>query len=96
MGKLKIGDRVRIVGIPGEGIEGYYIHRDTKWVFKKLIERRRSLRISRIVDGFPWFSCKFFRRGRWEYHSIGLFPGEEYCWVKVKKRKKCKAATAVK
>src|SRR5262249_11493146 len=43
---VRVGDRIRIIGIPGDGVPGYYLHRDTKRVFKKLIGRGRSVRIA--------------------------------------------------
>src|SRR5205823_4306232 len=44
-GDLRIGDKIRIVGVPGEGIPDYTIHRDTIRVYKKLIDRKRPVRI---------------------------------------------------
>ncbi len=65
---LRIGDRIRIVGIPGEGVPGYYMHSDTRRAYKKFIARGRSVRISFIrEDGYPWFDFRLRRKdGRWE------------------------------
>jgi hypothetical protein len=73
--QLRVGDRVRLTSIPAEFLrEGYYIHRDTIRVYKKLLARRRPLRVS-VVDeyGSPWIECRFRRKnGRWEYHSLSI------------------------
>ena len=58
--KLTIGDRIRLKGVPGDGIPGYCIHRDTVRVYKKLIARGRSVRIY-TIDGDSvnlWFACR--------------------------------------
>lgn len=87
---LKIGDRIRIIAVPGEGVPNYYIHKDTVKVFKKLIERKRSVRVFEIDEyGQPWYKCQFRRKnGKWEYHWISVGFGEESSWVLVKPRKK--------
>jgi hypothetical protein len=60
--------------MPGKGVPGYYIHRDTKRVFKKLIARRRSVRIARIdKNGTPWYDFRFcMQNQRWEWHSLAV------------------------
>jgi hypothetical protein len=56
--QLRVGDRVMITGVPGEGVANYYIHRDTVRVFKKLIARKCPVRIRRIDEyGTPWYLC---------------------------------------
>lgn len=95
MGFLKENDRIRIVKMPGKDDPNYYIHKDTKWVFKKLLERGRSLRINYIDEDGAWFSCRFKYRGKWRHDYVCVYPHEDI-WVKVKKRKSCKTATAVK
>lgn len=89
MGKLKENDRVRIVKMPGEGDPSYYMHKDTKWVFKKLLARGRSVRIAYVDkdEGSYWFSCQFLRRGKIERHYVCLWFNEDI-WVKVEKRVK--------
>jgi hypothetical protein len=85
--ELKIGDRIRISAIPGEGQPNYYLHRDTRRVFKKLIARGRSVRICEIhEDGAPWYHCRFrMKNGRYEYHWLGVYDHEDN-WVLVKPR----------
>lgn len=87
--RLKVGDRIRIIDVPGKGIPGYYLHSDTRRVFKKLIVRNRSLRIYQIDEyGCAWYACRFMRKnGRWEHHFLAIYD-EEDNWVKVKPSKK--------
>ena len=86
--KLKIGDRIRIIGIPGEGVPGYCMHRDTRQAYKKLIARRRSVVISEIQWGLPWYSFRFrMKNGKWEYHSM-VVAEDDNNWVLVKPRRK--------
>jgi hypothetical protein len=86
--KLRVGDRIRIVGIPGEGDPDYCILPETVRVYKKLIERRRPVRIYRLDEyGQPWFTCKFKRRnGTWEWHSLAVFR-EDDNWIRIEKRR---------
>ncbi len=81
--KLKVGDRVRIVAVPEKNTPNCTIR-----VFKRLMDRKGSVRISRVEKGVPWFDCKFLKWGRWEYHSLALLPGEEHLWKKVNARKR--------
>jgi len=85
--ELNVGDRVRIVSIPGEGIPGYILMPETRRVFKRLIARRRPVRIARIDEyGSPWYDCRFRnRKGRVEYHSLSIMENETN-WVPVKSR----------
>ena len=72
---LKISDRIRLVEIPSEFFRpGYYIHRDTLRVYKKLLARGRPLRIYNIDEwGLPWVAFRFRRKnGRWEYHWLAV------------------------
>jgi hypothetical protein len=84
--ELRVGDRIRVVRMPsGVDAPGYIFHRDTRRLYKRLIERRRSLRICRIDDwGLPWIRCQFKRKdGRWEYHSLAV---NDDSWVLVQRR----------
>ncbi len=82
---LRVGDRIRIIGVPGTGIAGYYIHPDTTRAYRKLIARGRSLRICEIdQDGRPWFAFRFkLSNGTWEYHRMQILPDDDN-WVRVK------------
>lgn len=75
--------------MPGEGVSNYYLHSDTKYVFKKLIVRRRAVRIARIDEyGSPWYTCRFrMKNGRWEYHYLAICDFDNN-WVRVKPRYK--------
>lgn len=81
---LKTGDRIRIVGIPGEGIPGYYLHADTRRVYKKLVARKRPVRICEVDEyGVPWFQCRFKRKNNtWEHHRLAVYEGETN-WNKI-------------
>jgi hypothetical protein len=86
---LKVGDWIWIVGIPGEGVPGYHLHRDTERVFMKLIARGRPVRIARIDEyGSPWYRCRFRTRdGRWEWHDLAVCDLDNN-WVRVRPRHK--------
>jgi hypothetical protein len=88
-GELKVGDRVRIVGIPGVGVTNYHLHRDTKRAYKVLIERGRPVRIWQIDhEGLPWFRFRIKQKdGTWEHHFMCIAPGDDN-WVKVKRQRK--------
>ena len=80
--KLKVGDRVRIVRLPPAWDDPKYIvPRQTRAVFRRLIERRRPLRVYEVDHrGEAWVRCRFRNaRGRIEYHSVTL---DEGCWVR--------------
>ncbi|HKQ50470.1 MAG TPA: hypothetical protein VJZ71_20530 [Phycisphaerae bacterium] len=46
--KLKVGDKIELIAVPGEGIPDYYIHPSTVRVYKKIIARNRPVRIGWI------------------------------------------------
>jgi hypothetical protein len=87
--KLKIGDKIRIIRVPGEGIPNYYIHRDTVRVYKKIIARRQPVRINRIDEyGSRWFSCRFkMQNGTWEWNYLAVYEDDNN-WVIVKRKSK--------
>lgn len=87
--ELRVGDRIRIVDVPGRGIPNYTIHPETVRVYKMLVNRKRSVRICWIDEyGEPWYECRFRRRnGRLEFHSL-VVMSEDTNWVPVKKRKR--------
>lgn len=87
---LGIGDRIKIIKMPGEGVPGYYLDPDTKRVFKKLIARGRSLRIARIDEyGTPWYACRFrMNSGRWEWHDLAVSElDDNWVWVTTRREK---------
>jgi hypothetical protein len=87
--KLKVGDRIRILSVPGEGVPDYVIQKDTVRAYKKLIARGRSVRIKWIDEnGQPWYEFRFKRKnGRWEYHAMAIMSGDDN-WIRVMPRKK--------
>jgi hypothetical protein len=87
--ELKVGDRIRITGVPGVGIPGYYIHRDTVRAYKKLIARGRSVRIFKIDKyGSPWYAFRFrLKSGKWEYHWLAVYDTDTN-WIVVKRRQR--------
>jgi hypothetical protein len=88
---LRIGDRIRFVSMPTEFARpGYFVHRDTLRVYRRLIERRRPVRIAYFGDWgdqkVPWIRCQFCRKdGRIEYHSLMI---NHDGWVRVRPRAK--------
>jgi len=88
---LRVGDRIRIIGLPGASVPGYYLHPGTRRVFKKLIARKSSVRVARIDEyGSPWYTCRFrMNDGGWESHDLAVCEGDDN-WVKVPSRRKKK------
>lgn len=89
MDKLRIGDRIRILSVPGAEIPNYVLLPETRSAYRKLISRGRSLRICEIDQyGQPWFQFRFRRKdGTWEHHSMCVTPDDDN-WVLVKHRGK--------
>src|SRR5262249_6145299 len=89
IGKLTVGDRIRIIGVPGVGIPDYTIQPETKRAYRKLLSRSTSLRICEIDEsGQPWFRFRFKRKdGTWEHHSMCIMADDDN-WVQVKHRRK--------
>jgi hypothetical protein len=87
-GDLKVGDRIRIIELPGRGVPGYYLHPETERAYKKLIARNRSVRIADIDEyGLPWYHFGLRRKnGRWVWHSMNVCDGDDN-WVLVKRRR---------
>ena len=86
--ELRVGDRIRIVGIPGKGDPNYFILPETKRVYKMLMARKRSVRIFEIDEyGSPWYMCKFKKAdGTWDWHYLGVFDGDDN-WIPVIQRR---------
>lgn len=75
--ELKTGDRIRLAEMPPEFARpGYYLHPETRLVYRKLLAQRRPLRICEVDEnGRPWIHCRFWRRNRWEYHWLMIDHG---------------------
>jgi hypothetical protein len=73
--KLRVGDRLGFVNRPTVFTHpGYFVHRDTLRVCRRLIERRHPLRVVYLDDWkLPWIRCQFRRKdGRIDYHSLAI------------------------
>jgi hypothetical protein len=72
--ELRVGDRIRIVRLPGEDLLGYTLHLETKDLYERLIAMRKVLRIYEIdKDGLPWIKCRVKADGGgWEYHYLAV------------------------
>jgi hypothetical protein len=84
--ELKVGDRIRIVRLPTDWTRpGYYVHRDTRSAYKKLIARRRPVRVCEIdAWGLPFVRFRFRRKdSTWEHHWLAV---NDDSWVRVKHR----------
>ncbi len=84
--ELRVGDRIRIVGMPWDAdAPGYFFASETRRLFKKLIARGRPLRVFEIDEyGLQWVACRFHRRdGSWEHHRLAV---NDDSWVRVKSR----------
>jgi hypothetical protein len=71
---LLVGDRIRIVRIPGADVQGYYLHEDTRRLYERLIAKRTALRVYKIdKEGLPWIRCRFKNEaGECEYHFLAV------------------------
>lgn len=86
--ELKIGDKVRITGIPSCYTDPKLCLPDeTKDVWERLAKRKWPVRISEIDEwGHPWYNLRFRRKnGTWEHHRLNINEYEDN-WVKVKPR----------
>jgi hypothetical protein len=85
--KLKIGDRIRVIAVPGVGIPNHTIQRETVRVYKKIIARKRAVIINKIDEfGSPWYTFKFkATNGTWHWHSL-IVDDDDNNWVRVKPR----------
>ncbi|MBN2577364.1 MAG: hypothetical protein JXB10_00040 [Pirellulales bacterium] len=63
----------------------YYLPRETRRIYQRLLERRRPLRVQQIDDdGIPWIHCRFqSKNGVWEYHYLAF---NHDGWVRIKHR----------
>jgi hypothetical protein len=89
--KLRVGDCVRYVQMPGGNVPGYYLHKDTRRLFKRLIAKRTILRIKRIDEWRqPWTEIRFKNKaGRREHHSLAVVDADDD-WELVSRRGRSK------
>ena len=58
--QLRVGDRIRILAIPGQDVPGFWLHEDTRRLFERLVSQRMVLRVYRIDEwGKPWVKCPY-------------------------------------
>jgi hypothetical protein len=84
---LKVGDKIKILSVPGVGDTGYYLHPETRRVYEKIIARGRPVRISELnATGQPVFQVKFrCKNGKWEYHFLTVDDSDDN-WVPVQRK----------
>ena len=83
---LRIGDRIRLVAMPGEFAQpGYHLPPCTRRVYERVITKRRPVRVCRIDErGLPWIDCRFREEnGGLVYHSLAF---NHDGWVRVRGR----------
>ena len=72
---LRVGDRVRIVRIPG-GADGpgCVYPAETRALHQRLIASARSVPVDNIDEyGTPWISCSFKHEdGKWHHHLLAM------------------------
>ncbi len=89
---LRVGDRIRIVRMPSAAaLDGYWLHRDTRRLYRLLIARNRPLRFYELDRRWrlPWVKCRFrSKTGRWEYHYLAV---DDDSLVRVKPRRSKRA-----
>ena len=88
--ELRVGDRIRIVRLPGREVLGYVLHPETRQLYERLVATRKVLRIREIdEDGLPWIKCRFEIRCRskdadrscqWEHHFLAV-NDDSWEWV---------------
>lgn len=86
---MKAGDRIVIIAEPQPDSEDWYMHPDTRELYRKLIARKRSVRIYMKEEvGVGWFNVRFKQPdGTWEHHTMVVFEEHEGIeWRRVKKR----------
>ena len=72
---LRIGDRIRIIHIPGEFLQvGYMFHDDTRALYEHLIDRGEILTVDEFCEqGIPWISYdQTMSDGEILYHSLAV------------------------
>jgi hypothetical protein len=71
---LRVGDRVRIVRLPGQTIPGYYLHEETRQLYEHLIAEGTVLTVYEIDgDGLPWIEYPFKdEEGETGYHFLAI------------------------
>jgi hypothetical protein len=82
--ELKVGDKIRIIKIPGEDDPDFFLDHESRLAYEQLIMRGRSLRVFEIDEsGFPHCNFRFRKEdGSWQWHTI-IITELDNNWVKV-------------
>src|SRR5262245_45751193 len=77
--KLRVGDRVRYLRVPGENVLGYSMTKDTRRFFKILIAKRKVLTINCIDEWkSPWAEIRFKNKaGKFEHHFLAVHDADD-------------------
>jgi hypothetical protein len=71
LSSLRVGDRIRILAIPGKDVAGYCLLEDTRDLFERLVTGRIVLKIYEIDEwGRPWVRCRSGNSACDEYLAI--------------------------
>jgi len=87
---LKVGDKIRIIGYPGEFDPDYFLHEETRAVYKKLMKRKGPVRIAYIEDGIPWYKFRQKIDGQWAEECLAVLDGDNN-WELVQSSEKVSA-----
>ena len=83
---LKVGDKVRFIGMPEEWSDPHFRPpKKSKRFMKYLLQRKSPSLVSWIDEyGHPWIEARLTISGKHEHHTWAIF--EKTGWRKVKKR----------
>ena len=82
---LRVGDRVRFVGLPAGSAQDCQVLAESLAFMKKMIARSWPSRVFRIDDqGLPWIMARTREKGRFVYHFWAI--SESSGWRRVKRR----------
>jgi hypothetical protein len=74
LSSLRVGDRIRILAVPGQAVAGYYLHEDTRALYELLVAERTVLQIYEIDEwGSPWVSHRPANSTTHEYLAISEY-----------------------
>lgn len=78
--ELRVGDYIRITGLPNLGNCKPYLHPETQEMYEYLVKRDLPVMITEIdEDGCPWYDFLYYRDGVKEHHSM-IVKKEDRNW----------------
>ena len=78
LSSLHVGDRIRILAVPGKDVAGYWLHEDTRVLYERLVTERIVLEIYEIDEwGRPWVRCRSGNSACDEYLAIDEYDAWE-------------------